>query len=139
MAQLQLLSKAPPVRPMRLALAVLRGEDGIYPAVAHENRGDLLQLPDKAIVETALKLKAGEPEAQGIRVPPALAEIMTEIDETYCLAARAAGGDREALRECVETDPALSGLDRLYCQDVVQALIRMHGDMLPRWREEEDF
>ncbi len=139
MAQLLLLSKAPPVRPMRLALAVLRGEDGIYSAVAHENRGDLLQLPDKAIVETALKLKAGEPAAQGISMPPALAEIMTEIDETNCLAARAAEGDREALRECVETDPALSGLDRLYCQDVVQALIRMHGDMLPRWREEEDF
>ena len=52
---------------------------------------------------------------------PALAEIMTEIDGANRLAARAAMGDREALREYVETDPALGGLDRLYCLDVVKA------------------
>ena len=136
MAQLLLLSKAPPVRPVRLALAVLRKEDGRYPAVTHENRGDMAQLPAGAIVETELKLEAGEPAAQGIRVPPALAETLAEIDDTNRLAARAATGDREALRECVETDPALSGLDRLYCQEVVRALIRMHEDVLPRWRED---
>lgn len=132
MAQLLLLSKAPPVRPMRLALAVLRKEDGIHPSVAHENRGDLPQLTGGAVVETDLKLVAGNPVPQGIRVPSALADILAEIDEVNRLAARAAAGDREALRECVETDPALGGLDRLYCLDVVQALIRMHKDMLPR-------
>ena len=135
-AQLLLLSKAPPVRPVRLALAVLRKEDGRYPAVTHANRGDIARMPAGAIVETELKLEAGEPAAQGIQVPPALAEILAEIDDTNRLAARAATGDREALRECVETDPALSGLDRLYCQEVVRALIRMHEDVLPRWRED---
>ena len=55
---------------------------------------------------------------------------MWEIDETNRLAARAAAGDRQALRECVETDPALEGLDRLYCMDVVNALIRLHEDVL---------
>ena len=64
-------------------------------------------------------------------------EILTEIDENNRLAARAAEGDREALRESVETDPAMSGLDRLYCLEVVQALIRMHEDMLPLWAEQE--
>ncbi len=137
MAQLLLLSKAPPVRPVRLALAVLRKEDGRYPATVHKNRGDLPQLDPDAVVETELKLKAGAPEPQGILVPPALAEILAEVDETNRLAARAATGDREALRECIETDPALGGLDRLYCQDVAQALIGLHADMLPRWREDE--
>ena len=136
MAQLLLLSKAPPVRPMRLALAILRGEDRDCPAVIHENRGEIPQLPRAAIVETTLRLRGGEPEARGIRLPDALAEIMTEIDGNNRLAARAAEGDREALRESVETDPALGGLDRLYCLEVVQALIRMHGDVLPLWREE---
>ena len=136
MAQLLLLSKAPPVRPVRLALALLRKEDGVYPAVAHENRGEMPQLPPEAVVETNLILKDGAVQPQGIRTPPALAEILTEIDETNRLAARAARGDREALRECVETDPALGGLDRLYCLDVVRALIRTHGDVLPLWREE---
>ena len=60
---------------------------------------------------------------------------MAEIDENNRLTARAAEGDREALRESIETDPALSGLDRLYCQEVVQALIHMHEDMLPLWRD----
>ena len=137
MAQLLLLSKAPPIRPVRLALAILRGEDGIFPAVTHENRGEMPQLAAEAIVETALKIEDGKTTPQGITVPDSLAEILTEIDENNRLAARAAEGDREALRESVETDPAMSGLDRLYCLEVVQALIRMHEDMLPLWAEQE--
>ena len=136
MAQLLLLSKAPPVRPMSLALGLLRRESGSWPAVAHRNGGEMPQLSPEAIVETSLRLENGEEKPQGIQLPPALAEVMEEIDETNRLAARAARGDREALRECIETDPALGGLDRLYCQEVAAALIRMHQDMLPLWREE---
>ena len=136
MAQLLLLSKAPPVRPMSLALGLLRRENGSWPAVVRRNGGELPQLSPEAVVETSLRLENGEEKPQGIQLPPALAEVMEEIDETNRLAARAARGDREALRECIETDPALGGLDRLYCQEVAAALIRMHQDMLPLWREE---
>ena len=55
------------------------------------------------------------------------------MDNANRLAAKAAFGDREALRECVETDPALDGLDRLYVLDVVEALIRMHEDVLTKF------
>ena len=65
-------------------------------------------------------------------MPEALAEILNEVDTANRLAAQAAAGDRGALREYVETDPALAGLDRLYCMDVVDALIRMHADVLTR-------
>ena len=136
MAQLLLLSRVPPIRPVRLALAVLREEDGIFPAVAHRNSGDLPQLPREAMVETGLKLQAGTPVPRGLLLPPALAEVMTEIDGANRAAARAAMGDREALREYVETDPALGGLDRLYCLDAVNHLIALHGDMLPLYAEE---
>ena len=135
MAQLLLLSRVPPVRPMRLALSVLRKEDAVLEAVAHRNGGDLPQLPREAMVETNLKLVRGQPEAQGFQVTPALAQVMTEIDEANRLAARAAMGDREALREYIEYDPALAGLDRLYCMDVVEQLIRMHQDLLPLYAE----
>lgn len=138
MAQLLLLSRVPPVRPVQLALAVLRGENAALPAVTHRNGGDMPQLPREAVVETTLRLEAGEQKPQGFRVTPALAEVMTEIDAANRLAARAAMGDREALREYVETDPALAGLDRLYCLDVVDRLIRMHADMLPLYAEETD-
>ncbi len=133
MAQLLLLSKVPPVRPMKLALALLRRETAEIPAVARKNNGVLPQLPKDAIIETALVLKDGKDETPAIRVPEALADILGEVDNANRLAAKAAFGDREALRECVETDPALDGLDRLYVLDVVEALIRMHEDVLTKF------
>ena len=133
MAQLLLLSKVPPVRPMRLALALLRRETAEIPAVSRKNNGVLPQLPKDAIIETALILEDGEDKTPAIRVPDALADILCEVDSANRLAAKAAFGDREALREYVETDPALDGLDRLYCLDVVNALIEMHSDVLTRF------
>ena len=133
MAQLLLLSKVPPVRPMKLALALLRKETAEIPAVARKNNGVLPQLPKDAIIETALVLKDGKDETPAIRVPEALADILGEVDNANRLAAKAAFGDREALRECVETDPALDGLDRLYVLDVVEALIEMHKDVLTKF------
>ena len=130
MAQLLLLSKVPPVRPMKLALALLRKETAEIPAVTRKNNGVLPQLPKEAVVETALVLKDGEDRTPAVRVPEALADILCEVDSANRLAAKAAFGDREALREYVETDPALDGLDRLYCLDVVNALIEMHADVL---------
>ena len=133
MAQLLLLSKVPPVRPMKLALALLRGETAEIPAVARKNGGTMPQLSPEAIIETALILKDGKQETPAIRVPEALADILCEVDNANRLAAKAAFGDREALREYVETDPALDGLDRLYCRDVVDALIEMHKDVLTKF------
>ncbi len=130
MAQLLLLSKAPPIRPMQLALAVLRKETAEIPAVTRQNGKTMPQLPENAVIEAPLILKDGTEQPQEIRLPEALAEAMAEIDEANRLAARAAEGDQSALREYVETDPALGGLDRIYCYDVVQALIRLHEDVL---------
>ena len=130
MAQLLLLSKAPPIRPMQLALAVLRKDTAEIPAVTRRNGKTMPQLPEDAVIEAPLILKDGAEQAQEIRVPEALAETMAEIDEANRLAAKAAEGDHSALREYVETDPALGGLDRLYCYDVVQALIKLHEDCL---------
>ena len=130
MAQLLLLSKAPPIRPMQLALAVMRKETAEIPAVTRRNGKTMPQLPENAVIEAPLILKDGKEQPQEIRVPEALAEAMAEIDEANRLAAKAAEGDGSALREYVETDPALGGLDRLYCYDVVQALMKLHEDML---------
>ena len=133
MAQLLLLSRVPPVRPMKLALALLRHETAEIPAVARRNNGTMPQLPEDAVIETGLRLNDGEEVRREIRVPDALADILCEVDRANRLAAKAAEGDREALREYVETDPALGGLDRLYCLDVADALIRMHEDVLTRF------
>ena len=106
MAQLLLLSKVPPVRPMKLALALLRKETAEIPAVTRKNNGVLPQLPKEAVVETALVLKDGEDQTPAVRVPEALSDMRCEVGSANRLAAKAAVGDREALREYVETDPA---------------------------------
>lgn len=135
MAQLLLLSKAPPIRPIRLALSVLNGKDDAIPAVTRRNGGTMPQLSPDAVIETELRLENGKDATEPVRVPEALAEILAEVDEANRLAARAAAGDMGAVREYVETDPALSGLDRLYCQEVVEALIRQNADMLVEDKE----
>lgn len=132
MAQLVLLSKAPAQRPVQLALALLRGTDLRMVAVTRRNRGVLPQLENHAIIEAELTLRAGEDVSPARRVPEALADILRAVDETNRLVARAAAGDRGALREAIETDPALDGLDRLYLQDVADKLIELHRDVLPR-------
>ena len=132
MAQLVLLSKAPAQRPVQLALALLRGTDLRMAAVTRRNRGVLPQLENHAIIEAELTLRAGEDVSTARRVPEALADILRAVDETNRLVARAAAGDPGALREAIETDPALDGLDRLYLQDVADKLIELHRDVLPR-------
>ena len=132
MAQLLLLSKAPPIRPMQLALALLRGDSLTMDGVARVNSGELPQLPKHAIIEARLTLQKGETMPHGTQLPAPLVEICGEIDETNRLAAKAAMGDRSALRECIEIDPALSGLDRLYCQELVDRLIELHDDIIVR-------
>ena len=133
MAQWLLLSKAPPIRPMQLALALLRGDDADIPAVTRRNDGELTQLPREAVIEAELSLRGGQAVPHGTILPDGLADVCGEIDETNRLAALAAGGDRSALRECVELDPALAGLDRLYCQELVDKLIELHSDVLTRF------
>ena len=115
-----------------LALALLRGESITIPAVARRNGGELPQLAKSAIIEAPLTLEKGEEKPHGYQLPGELAEVCGEIAETNTLAAQAATGDRTALRQCVELDPALAGLDRLYCQELVDKMIELHQDVLPR-------
>lgn len=138
MAQLLLLSKAPPIRPMQLALALLTGADCDIPAVTRLNHGELPQLAESAMIEAELSQRGGKTVPHGTLLPAPLAEICGEIDETNHLAAKAAAGDRSALRECIEVDPALAGLDRLYVQDVVEKMIELHSDVISRLNEEEE-
>ncbi len=137
MAQMLLLSRVTPIRPIRLALALMKGEDCDIPAVTRLNRGELPQLPATAMIEATLTLRGGVIVPHGTELPMPLAEMCEEIDEAGRLAAEAATGDRIALRECVEMDPALSGLDRLYLQEVVSRMVDMHNDVLGRLTEED--
>ena len=123
---------------MQLALALMKGEDCDIPAVTRRNNGELPQLAKSAMIEAELSIRGGKVVPHGTMMPAPLAEVCGDIDETNQLAAQAATGDRVALRECVEIDPALAGLDRLYVQDVVDRMIEMHSDVLGRLLDEEE-
>lgn len=140
MAQLLLLrSTATALRPMHLALALLGGKDLDMPGVARVNRGEIPQLSPAAIIESTLTLRGGDIIPHKYELPAALADLCMDIDETSRLAAQAASGDRSALRECIELDPAMEGLDRLYIEDVVDRMIEMHNDVILRFgRDDED-
>ena len=84
------------------------------------------------IIYPAIDLRGGKAVPHGTELPDGLADVCGEVDETNRLAAAAASGDWSALRECIELDPALAGLDRLYCQDLVEKLIEMHDDVIVR-------
>ena len=139
MAQMLLLSRAPAIRPMQLAVALLRGDDLIMPAVARPNAlRQIAGLPRDAVIECELVLRGGEEVPETHVLPPELTEACADVAEADLLAAQAAAGDRSALRELIEQDPALGGLDRLYLQQLVDAMIRMHGDILTRFEGEEE-
>lgn len=137
-SQLMLLSKTPPLRPIRLGLALLRQEDLILPEVTRINSGNIVSLASSAYISCPLFLEKGKEIPRGITLPAPLADLMGDVAYASHLAACAALSDRTALREYVETDPALEGLDRLYVQDVVDAMIRMHSDILFQFAEDED-
>ena len=130
MAQMLLLSTAPAERPMRLLSGLLRGESVTLPAVTRLNRGALPQLPGEIMVECPLRLENGKPADDHYRLSEEAAHLCLDIGETGLLAAEAALGDASALREYVETDPAMEGLDRLYLEEVAARMARMHSDIL---------
>ncbi|MBQ9325768.1 MAG: hypothetical protein IJ246_08345 [Clostridia bacterium] len=137
-AQLTLLTRTPSERPISLALALLEKGSLVMPGVTMRNETNLALLPRHAFIESTLCLTAGERIDHTYTFPSALTDLMGDIAQAHHLAALAATGDRSSLREYVETDPALSGLDRLYLVDVVSAMIRMHNDILFQFNEDMD-
>ena len=136
-SQLTLLTRTSPLRPGQLSLAIMRREDLSMQGVSRKNAGLIRGLSPEALVEAPLVLRHGEDETPSLSMPGPLLDLMADIDTASRLAAHAALGDVTALRECVETDPALEGLDRLYVMDVVHAMIRMHDDILTQFEEDE--
>lgn len=130
LAQISLLSRVAPARPGQLAAALFTDARLTVPAVVQKNGKRVPQLSPHAMIEASLTPGGENPP---ITFTQEAASIMEEIASIHLLSARAVTGDRQALRDVIEEDPALAGLDRLYCQDVVEALIRMNEDVLPRF------
>ena len=137
-AQLTLLTRTPSERPVALALALLGKKDCTIQGVTMPNHGDLPGVRTNSMIEAPLCLVNGVRTKTTCTFSPELTDLMNDIAYTSHLAALAAMGDRSSLRECIELDPALDGLDRLYLQDVVSAMIRMHSDILFQYDDQDE-
>lgn len=131
-----MLQSGGPLRPIRLvhalsgragALAVpglIRPSDGSIPCVAD---GRFIQVP--AVVSGNGVFTEPLPP-----FPMALEELLDRVTEANLLYAQAAAcGDRVALREALEADPATDGIDLLYALDTVDDLIEQSKDVLTRF------
>lgn len=132
MAQLTLLSKVSSARPVQGLLAATTAGEASIPAAVAKNNGFVPGLPKDSAVECPLLIQGGTLHGNSRPLPPDCHDVAFEVALCDRFAAMAAMGDASALRDYIEQDPALSGLDRLYCQDIVLHLIHIHGDMLPR-------
>ena len=137
-SQLTLLTRTSPLRPGQLSLALMRKEALDMQGVTRRCGKLIRGLSPLAWAEAPLHLEKGQDTTPSLILPGPLLDLMNEIDEASRLAGQAALGDVTALREYIETDPALEGLDRLYVMDVVHAMIRMHDDILTQFEDEEE-
>jgi Alpha-galactosidases/6-phospho-beta-glucosidases, family 4 of glycosyl hydrolases len=109
LAQLSLIKNVSAIRPVQF---LLRGE------------GNVLKMQDGLVIQGAID-----------NLPQAALDTALEVANGHLLSAKAAMGDREALRGYIETAPAFAGLDRLYLQSLIESMLSLHGDILPLFSE----
>ncbi|HML46784.1 MAG TPA: hypothetical protein PKE04_08560 [Clostridia bacterium] len=100
------------------------------------NPGALLPLPRSLPVLLPVRVDAGGATPQTtLRLSEGIADLCEDIAHTQEALARAASGDRAALREAIERDPALAGCDRLFAQEVVERMLQANAPLLPAFAE----
>ncbi len=120
LAQLALIKNVPAERPIQ---CLLMGEAYPLPILRKAN-GSIKGLLKDSVIQATFS-------QTNLTLPQGVMDIVSDVAYGHQLCAKAAMGDQEALREYIETSPALSGLDRLYLQSLVMHLIRLHEDVLP--------
>ena len=119
--------------PVEVAVALARGDAVGVPIINLPNRGNLTDLPDDRIVEVPARISGGE--LTGVTVgalPGDTAAICRAVSDVHELVAQgAATGDRAALRQAIEIDPAVD--DKAAGLAVLDRLIEAHRDLLPRF------
>lgn len=85
-------------------------------------------------VEGPAQIDADGAQGYAVTLPVELGEVMEQISLCNLLYADAAvHGSRKALREALEIDPALAGIDLLYAEDVLANMMEEQQSQLPRF------
>ena len=119
---------------MRLVHALSGRVPALYePGLIRPNDGAVACVPDGRFVLLPSVVSGPQLSAQPLPpFPMALEELLDRLTEANLLYAQAAAfGDRIALREALEADPALAGVDLLYALDTVDDMVA--ASALPRF------
>ena len=91
-------------------------------------------MPAGRFVEGPAVIEKGQVRGIGTQLPVELEDLCAQISLCNRLYAEAAvSGNRDALREGLEIDPALTGIDLLYAEDVLERMMEKQKEALPRF------
>ena len=89
-------------------------------------------------VEGPAEIEAGKITGVACQLPLELEDLLNQISLSNRLYGEAAlTGSRDLIREAMEIDPALSGLDLLYCEEIVDEMMEKQKARLPRFFGED--
>ena len=101
--------------------------DGAVPGVTHGR-----------FVEGPAHVAKDGPVGQPVELPIELEDVMEQLSLVNRLYAEAAAtGSRNTLREALEIDPALTGIDLLYAEGVVADMLENQKEKYPRFFREQ--
>ena len=89
-------------------------------------------------VESPAVIELGQIRGIPQEIPIELQDVLGQIALCDVLYASAALGSRADLREALQIDPALAGVDLLYAEDVLDGMMQAQREKLPRFFAADD-
>ncbi|MCR4706496.1 MAG: hypothetical protein K5746_00980 [Clostridiales bacterium] len=125
-------------RPARLLSALWGGEPCEVPSLTMPCDGAVPGVPVGRFVEGPARVDGEGARGLAAPLPIELEDVLSQLSLVNLLYAEAAAtGNRDALREALEIDPALSGVDLLYAEDLLERMMEGQKEKLHRFYGEE--
>ncbi|MBQ9008669.1 MAG: hypothetical protein IJ088_04980 [Clostridia bacterium] len=123
------------VRPVEILQALWNPDKkAVVPNLGMPCDGAIGGVPGGRFVEGPAIIENGRVHGTRVQLPVELEDILAQISLCNRLYAEAAvSGNRDALREGLEIDPALTGIDLLYAEDVLERMMEKQKESLPRF------
>jgi len=123
------------VRPVEILRALWEPEKSCKAAnLCMPCDGAVPGVPSGRFVEGPAYIRNGQAEGIEVALPVELEDVCAQISLCNRLYAEAAvSGNRDAMREAMEIDPALAGIDLLYAEDVVERMMEKQKEALSRF------
>ena len=124
-------------RPAEMLNALWGGEPCRVPSLSFPDDGAVPGVPAGRFCEAPARLGADGAHGEPAALPAELEDVLARVSLCNLLYASAAAGNRDDLREGLEIDPALAGVDLLYAEDLLDRMMTAEKEKLHRFNGEE--